>query len=102
MSSLTEQVALNETALATLKSENESLKGRLALSNAEVNRLAVDNDSLRSQLTTYIEGTSRMQTLLDSAGVLLIEGRKTGNALQGTSPPENRIEQKTAEVRNAS
>lgn len=101
MSSLTEQVALNETALATLKSENESLKGKLALSTAEVNRLAADNDSLGAKLQTFIEGTSRMQTLLDSAGVLLIEGRKTGNALQGIPVPENRLGEK-AETHNES
>lgn len=101
MSSIAEQVALNETALAQIKSENESLTSKLALSEAEIDRLKSDNDRLSSILDTYIKSTSRMQTLIDSAGVLLIEGRKTGDSLQSssprqTTPPSNQISEAPA------
>lgn len=89
--SLSEAVALNETALAALKSEAESLRNKLLLSNAEVDRLTADNEALQRKLDIFLRETSRMQTLLDSAGVLLIEGRKTAQALQGTLVPANQL-----------
>lgn len=89
--SLNEQVALMETANAALKSEADSMRSKLLLANAEIDRLTADNESLATKLNTYITATARMQTLIDSAGVLLIEGKKTGNALQGTPVPQNTL-----------
>ena len=91
MTTLSESVALNETALAALKSENESLRSKLAVANSETDRLIADKSLLEAKLDNYIRQTAKMQTLLDSAGVLLIEGRKVGQELQPTMPPANRL-----------
>lgn len=82
MTTLSESVALNETALVALKSENESLRTKLAVSNSEVDRLTADQSLMMAKLDNYIRQTAKMQTLIDSAGVLLIEGRKVGQDLQ--------------------
>lgn len=87
--SLAEQVALAETANDALKSENASLTNKLSLANAEVDRLQADNERLSLRLEHYIQQAAKMQTLISSAGVLLVEGQTVGEGLTAPRPRQS-------------